>query len=76
MLGSTLYLAMVDAQTGEIVPSASPCSMCRRLIINAGIEEVIVRTSKTEYKRFAVADWIDNDDTLPEEKDEYHGDKK
>ncbi|MBR4954467.1 MAG: cytidine deaminase, partial [Clostridia bacterium] len=65
MLCSTLYLAMVDAQTGEIVPSASPCSMCRRLIINAGIEEVIVRTSKTEYKRFAVADWIDNDDTLP-----------
>ena len=76
MLGSTLYLAMVDAQTGEIVPSASPCSMCRRLIINAGIEEVIVRTSKTEYKRFSVAEWIDNDDTLPEEKDEYHGDKK
>ena len=76
MLGSTLYLAMVDAQTGEIVPSASPCSMCRRLIINAGIEEVIVRTGKTEYKRFAVADWIDNDDTLPEEADEYHGDKK
>ena len=30
----------------------------------------------SEYKRFSVADWIDNDDTLPEEKDEYHGDKK
>ena len=38
--------------------------------------EVIVRSGKTEYKRFSVADWIDNDDTLPEEADEYHGDKK
>ena len=76
MLGSTLYLAMVDAKTGELVPTASPCSMCRRLIINAGIEDVIVKTGDTEYKRYMVSEWIDNDDTLPEEKDEYHGDKK
>lgn len=76
MLGATLYLAMVDAKTGEIIPSASPCSMCRRLIINAGIEEVIVKTGECDYKRFSVEEWIENDDTMPEEKDEYHGDRK
>jgi len=76
MLGSTLYLAMVDAKTGEIVPNASPCSMCRRLIINAGIEDVVVRVTKDEYKRFKVEEWIESDDTMPQEKDEYNAEKK
>ena len=39
--------------------------MCRKLIINAGIEEVIVRdTSKTGYQRIKVQEWIENDDLL------------
>ena len=37
-LGSTLYLAGREAKTGELLHDATSCSMCRRLIINAGIE--------------------------------------
>ena len=42
MLGSTLYLAGKEAD-GSIIYYAEPCLMCRRLIINAGIERVISR---------------------------------
>ena len=48
MIGSTLYLACLDAKTGELYGAVEPCSMCKRLIINAGIEKVVVRTAPGE----------------------------
>ncbi len=66
MLGGTLYLACLDAKSGELFGDVEPCSMCKRLIINAGIERVIVRISPSEYKTFIVGDWIDNDESLSE----------
>lgn len=66
MLGSTLYLACLDAKTGELYGDVEPCSMCKRLIINAGIENVLVRTSADTFRTFAVNDWIVNDDSLGE----------
>ena len=38
MLGSTLFLVGREVQTGEYVQGANPCAMCKRMIINAGIE--------------------------------------
>jgi dCMP deaminase len=64
MLGATLYETCVDPQNGAIVPGTSPCSMCRRLIINAGIETVIMRETPNEYKVYKVQDWVDNDESL------------
>lgn len=65
MLGSTLYLACRDPKTGEIVPGTESCSMCKREIINAGIEKVIVRDTPTEYRIFDVEkDWVENDPSL------------
>ena len=40
--------------------------MCRRMIINAGLEQVIIRTSPTEYVVVKVQDWVQDDDSLPE----------
>ncbi len=65
MLGSTLYLAGRDAQTGELLPDATSCSMCRRQIINAGIEKVIIRNTETAYSVIHVEDWVREDDTIP-----------
>ena len=46
---------------------ATSCSMCRRLIINAGLEKVVIRNTPTEYSVVDVKrDWVDEDDTLPE----------
>ena len=64
MLGGTLYLVGRDAATGEYYPDTTPCAMCRRLIINAGIEKVVSRTGKDTYTETPVTEWIENDDTI------------
>jgi len=64
-IGATLYLVGRTYKDNELVHDATPCSMCRRLIINAGIKEVISRVSKDEYAVTNVRDWVFNDDSLP-----------
>jgi len=66
MLGSTLYLVGRDAKTGELIPAAS-CSLCRRFILNAGIEKVISRNGENEVDIISVSDWISDDDSLPKQ---------
>ena len=63
-IGATLYLTGRDANTGEVVPDATPCAMCRRLIINAGIRTVVCRTGADTYDTVQVRDWVFNDDSL------------
>jgi dCMP deaminase len=64
MIGATLYLAGREAKSGEYVANPAPCSMCKRLIINAGISKVIARTGKTEYTVTDVSEWVENDESL------------
>ena len=64
MLGATLYLAGRDAKTGEYLTDTTSCSMCRRLIINAGIEKVIARLGEDDIAVTDVREWIDEDDTV------------
>ena len=64
MLGATLYMACVDAKSGELMSGTSSCMMCKRQVINAGIETVIVRDTKEDYRIIPVQDWIENDDSL------------
>jgi dCMP deaminase len=64
MIGSTLYLVGKDAKTGEYVENASPCSMCKRLIINAGIARVVARATKTNSTSIDVSEWIEKDESL------------
>ena len=64
MLGATLYMACRDAKTGELVAGTSSCSMCKRLIINAGIETVVVRDTREDYRVIRVQDWVEDDESL------------
>ena len=64
MIGATLYLVGVNKRNGEYKENAEPCTLCKRMIINAGIKTVVIRVSKTEYKTIEVSSWIENDDTL------------
>lgn len=64
MIGSTLYLVGREAVTNELVSNANSCSMCKRLVINAGISTVIIRDSDNEYRIIDVQSWIDDDDSL------------
>ena len=65
MLGATLYMACKDPKTGALIPGSTSCSMCRRLIINAGIERVVIRNTEKDYSVIRVEDWITEDDSLP-----------
>ena len=64
MIGATLYLVGHEVDSGDYVENAAPCAMCKRMIINAGIKDVIVRDTKDEFHSFLVDDWIDNDESL------------
>ncbi len=66
MLGATLYMSCVNPETKELIPQSTSCSMCRRLIINAGIEKVVIRDTETEYSVVLVEEWIQEDDSLPQ----------
>ena len=50
--------------TGEYVKNSNSCSMCKRMIINAGIDRVYIRDSKDEYRMIHVQQWIDDDESL------------
>ena len=68
-LGATLYLAGREAKNGELLHDATSCSMCRRVIINAGIDRVVIRNTKQDYSVVHVEDWIREDDSLPRKTD-------
>lgn len=64
MLDATLYLVGKDMKTREIMKDANSCTMCKRLIINAGIEKVIIRRDQDNFEEVWVRDWIYHDDLL------------
>ncbi len=63
MIGSSLYLSGIDVDTDDYVRQSSCCSMCKRLVINAGIERVYIRDTKDDYRCVMVEDWIVNDES-------------
>lgn len=64
MIGSTIYLSGREVATGEYIKNSSSCSMCKRMIINAGIAQVIIRDTEDDYRAVDVQEWIDNDESL------------
>ena len=64
MIGATLFIVGVDPKTNEYVEKSMPCALCKREIINSGLERVIIRDTKTEYREILVQEFIDNDESL------------
>ena len=64
MIGATLYLVGINQRNNEYVTDNEPCTFCKRMLINSGIKEVIMRDTKTEYRVEQVENWIKNDDSL------------
>lgn len=64
MIGGCLYLVGINKRNGQYITDNYPCTLCKRIIINAGIEKVIMRDTKEKYRIEYVKDWIENDDTL------------
>lgn len=64
MIGATMYLVGRRKDNDVYEEGAMSCQMCRKLIINAGIKEVIVRVTKKKYKVVNIEEWIKNDQLL------------
>lgn len=64
MIGATLYLVGKDANTGNLVENANSCTMCKRMVINSGIEKIVIRDTKDCYREILVEEWINTDDSL------------
>lgn len=61
MLGSTIYLACLDPDTGQRIGGTRPCKLCTRMIINAGIEKAVVREIDGGFTIYQVEDWVRDD---------------
>ena len=64
MIDSTLFLVGKNYADGKYVENSNPCSLCKRMIINAGIKDIYIRDSKNKYRHILVQEYIDNDESL------------
>ena len=64
MIGATLYLVGREKKDGTYVENANSCTMCKRMIINSGIESVVIRDDKEKFREIKVCDWVYYDDSL------------
>ena len=53
-----------DVKTGEYVEKSMPCAMCKRVIINSGIEKIYIRDTKDKYREVLVSSFVENDDSI------------
>ena len=67
MIGADLYLVGEEYETRSLVENANSCAMCKRMILNAGIERVIIRDLNDVYRIIETKEWIENDDSLVEQ---------
>jgi len=59
VFGGVMYVVGVDSE-GKILPMYT-CSRCRRIIINAGIKQVMTMNEKSELIRYDVNEWVEED---------------
>ena len=59
---ATLYL--VGIENDGSYTNSDCCSMCKRVIINSGINTVIARQADGSFKKINVTEWVNNDDSL------------
>ena len=64
MIGSTLYLYGMNANDESLIENLDSCQLCKKMIINAGIEKVVFPETKNKYKIIDTKSWVDNDETL------------
>ena len=64
MIGSTMFLVGIEVGSGNYVESANSCSMCKRMLINSGIDNLYVRDSKNEYRLIGISDRVEDDESI------------
>lgn len=68
MLGSTIYMCCTDPSDGDIIAGTNSCTMCKKLILNSGISQIVIRDTKDSYRIIDTNEWIINDDSINGER--------
>jgi dCMP deaminase len=74
LLGSTMYLYSTVIRDGQEKPqNAYPCFICKKMIINAGIEKLVGRQADGSLKTYEISDWIKDwqDQDMFEDTEQY-----
>ena len=59
IVGGTMYLYSEKSYHGIIEPiDAFPCFICKKMLVNAGLEKVICSTKEGSYKAYKIEDWV------------------
>jgi dCMP deaminase len=62
-IGGTMYLMGVDMEDGQpLQAGAEPCRLCKRVIINAGLDKVVTRNGNGDVITHYVRDWVTHED--------------
>lgn len=64
MLDGVMYEVCVNPATNEIIHGVDSCQMCKKLIINAGLDKIIFREKNNGYRCVNVRDWLEDDDSM------------
>lgn len=64
MVDSTMYIVGKNYDDGKYIENSNPCSLCKRMIINAGIKDIYIRDSKNKYRHILVNEYVINDESL------------
>lgn len=78
LLNGDLYLhASIRSEGGEKLVKAHPCLMCKKMIVNAGIQRFIGHDENGNIVSSKISDWIKNwaeIEDLSQDKDKYFSD--
>jgi len=62
-MGGTMYLMGMDKEEGSpLRDGAEPCRLCKRVIINAGLDKVVTRNGNGDMIIYYVKDWVVNEE--------------
>ncbi len=68
MIGATMYLVGREVSTGEYIKNSVCCALCKRVVINSGIERVIIRDTDEDFRVIEVMEWIMDDESVRGER--------
>ena len=58
LLGGTMYLYTENGKTKEKFDTF-PCYICKKMIINAGLDRIVCATKEGDHKIFYIKDWME-----------------
>ncbi|MFA5421108.1 MAG: deaminase [Patescibacteria group bacterium] len=80
LLGGTIYLYSEKLDKGKDPKAidAFPCFICKKIIINSGLKDMVVSKSDGSYKVYNIEDWVNEwaENDLIDDKDVYSSSPK